>query len=247
MTAEASLYSQKDPKSCLLKYYEDINNKDFKGAYSCKSDRAKSEMSFDSWKKSWANNIAIGFFDIKPNHGSGNKAVIEYGIGSIDSKTNGKHQYGSYQVKAYLVKARGLWWIDRIDAKATETYEFEPYETVVPGGRAKPFPGDIPIYPGFTMGKPDLYKIRGAKKPHSCVKSIKRLKNVSPDKVSEFYMSKLKNWKTLGPAGGGSSQSILLEKGHRRVQVSVHTTIVSGTDMPDDPRGAQLEISYWEE
>lgn len=238
--------AQKNPKQCLKTYYVNINNKEFRSAYKLRSNQYRMKTSFSEWKESWKNNVNVGYYTMSLKKNDGRTAVLVYNLSSVDRKPNGKKQLGAYKVRATLTKKAGYWWIHRFQVKVLDKHEFHGFEAAVPGRTAKPFPEDIPVYPGFEMGNPLVIYIKPSKRYVNRVFAMERVKGVEPQKVADFYINKMrsKGWKVQGPAGGSTCMGLYITKGDRKVSISIYNTTWFGTEAPVDPRGTMLMISY---
>ena len=249
---------QKTPKDCVFSYYDALNMKKYKSAFDMKTQKAKSNTNFATWKKNWSNNVVVMVRDLKVESNNGKTAVVKLYLKSADTNlSNGKRFLTKYNATATLKKYKSAWWIDSIKVKtvAGSKRELLPdtaERMIVRGAKAEAFPKDIPLYPGFTMSKPVVVEEetgRGKIKKRNVIYSKNRVKKLSVSDVSAFYEKKMKKkgWKISGPAGGGTCLGLFLEKGDRRISISVFRTVYPATDSMSDPRGTCLQIFYWEE
>ncbi|MFP4497818.1 MAG: hypothetical protein ACLFQV_06355 [Vulcanimicrobiota bacterium] len=242
-------FSQDNPESVLLQYYANINEKDFKGAYSLRSESFRHDNSFQSWSGGWKNNISTGYYYMNVKTNTGNKAIIEFGLGSQDRISDKETRYGNYKAQAKLIKENGKWRIEDIQVTPQEEYTAEAIEPKQEKKKPSPFPEDIPIYPGFEMKPPRAFLDPYSGNTVNVVECKQRVSGINPDDVAKYYEEKLipRGWTTQGPAGGSSALAIMFKKDNRVVSVGCYQTTWQGTDAPVDPRGTVLVITYYKE
>lgn len=236
-----------DPVKCAKQYYIFINDHKFRDAYNLRSERANREMPFDRWLVNWKNNRSIGFFSSIETIGkSGSKTVLRYKAGSEDLLPNNKIQYGNYTITATLMKGSAGWRIDRFDVKSDYTENGDIFDIVMNDVKPEKLFDGIPVYPGFNMKSPVVIRDVSDKLGFSVMKASSRIRGLNPEKVFNFYESKLRplGWSCAGPAGGSSNIGGLFRKGNKEVYISVRTTTWDGTEAPIDPRGTLLIIKY---
>lgn len=103
-----------DAIATLDRHYQAISGKDFKTAYSLRSNNWRLNHSYRWFYNNWENNYTIELVDRHTVSNDGYDAVAKIRIYSEDYNSNGGLHKAYYRGKVYLVYENGYWKIDDI-------------------------------------------------------------------------------------------------------------------------------------
>ena len=247
----ASVPQQKDPVKCVVHYYKSISTYHYKDAYEVRSKRARNGDTYEKWhERIWSNNIFIDVSNEKLASQNGDRAVVECTVQSLDAYSGNKLRDGTYRMTVNLEKTDGAWWIDKFDTETISYYDILiPNDYIVIHKKAKPLPGDLPLYPGFYFSRPIMIAKMRKSDMFSSVNGKNRLKKVSFSDVFKYYQENApkKGWKCSDYADRKYSALFTLTKGNRKVTIWMVLNERGGVDTKLNPEGMGIYILYGKE
>ncbi len=107
---------QNDPLRCSLHFYECVAKRNFKDAYRLKSNRYRMRYDYDSWYRDvWSNNVSLAVLKSELTRKTDNSADVALKLYSEDvNRISGNKEEDTWNGTIYLVKDKGVWWIDSV-------------------------------------------------------------------------------------------------------------------------------------